>query len=155
MKVEVSSIELSGHIFPMKMDNLVLQQIQEQYGTLHMFELALLGMVERTGEDGKQELIKLPEVSVEPVNFALPKMILEGLAITNSEEKYTEEELIRAIDKPPVVMSLLMHQELGKALKVKEPKKAKPSRKSPNRKTLSTLIGCICSACRSWASLSK
>ncbi|MDD3369398.1 MAG: hypothetical protein PHP50_11040 [Lachnospiraceae bacterium] len=162
---ELSHIELSGIDFPMKMDNMVLQMIQKEYGNLKNFEIKLIGaapVLDKNGmpvknADGEIEL-KQQEPDISVTNFVLPKMIMEGWDIEGKEHEFTEEELIRLIDKNIYVMASLIHEEYARCILVKEPKKQKPNQSLQEKmqeKSRLTLIGCIISALRSWASQKK
>ncbi len=153
MLIEISEIELQGEKFPVKMDNIVLQQIQKKYGTLNDFEIAIIGAKKVTDENGKIQIIKLPEPDLEAINYTLPKMILEGLAIREVEHSYTEDDLIRMIDKNIFVAADFIHNEFIKAIRTDESKKVKPNQtqKKPRNGKRLTLIGCIISALQNWA----
>lgn len=124
--MELSKIELSNITFYMKLDNIVLEHIQIQYGTLMDFEIRLIGAKKSIDEDGKVKLVQgEPEVAV--VNDVLPLMIREGMEIAGREMEYSADDIIRLIDKNIYVMADVIHQEFKKSIAVENPKKAKPS----------------------------
>lgn len=147
---EVSYIELSGEKLPMKMNNIILQQIQDVYGSVKKFELLLMGWEEKTSEDGGTYVVKEKEPSIAVANHILPKMIIEGYAVSGQEAPYTELEIMRMIDKSYLVIAQEIHNEMMRCFQTKK--------QSPNQKTMKkaesrlTLIGCILSALREWVS---
>ena len=149
MLKELSYIKLSGETLPMKMDNLVLQEIQQKYGTLMNFEIKLVGAEAVTDEDGKVTL-KQSEPDIGTANFVLPKMIREGFAVLDEECTYSDEEIVRMIDLNPYVMADTIHAEYRKCMQVKTEKKQNPDQ--TKKKSRLSLIGYIISAVRCWAS---
>ncbi len=149
MLKELSYIKLSGRTLPIKIDNLVLQEVQQEYGTLMSFEMRLIGAVFERDEEGNVKAVqKEPDVSV--TNFVLPKMIREGYAVLKEECPYNEEEIIRMIDENIYIMADTLHEEYRKCMGIKEPKKQIPNQtESRNR---SNLIGSILLAVQSWVS---
>ena len=151
MLKELSYITLSGCTLPMKMDNIVLQEAQQKYGSLAKFEMNLIGAVVDTDEEGKKTLRQIePDVSV--INFVLPKMIREGYAVLEEECSYTDADIIRMIDKNIYVMADTVHEEYRKAMLVQSPKQKPDQKRKKNR---STLIGHIWWAVQSWATQRK
>ena len=150
MLKDLSHVYLSGEKFPMKMDFIVLQQIQKEYGTIGEFELKLIGAEKVVDEDGKTKIVKKAEPNIETINFVLPKMILEGLEIENVEHAYTEKRLVQLIDMNIYVTADMIQQELAKALRVSLEKKENPSQRKAKKpkKNLLTLIGRIYSEWR-------
>ena len=152
MLKELSYIKLSGETLPMKMDNLVLQEVQQEYGTLMNFEIKLVGAKAVTGQDGKVTL-KQSEPDIGAANFVLPKMVREGYAVLNEECTYSDKEIIRMIDLNPYVMADTIHEEYRKCMQVKTEKKQNPDQMK--KKSRLSLIGYIMSAIRCWASQRK
>lgn len=156
MLKDISFIELSGKMYPMKMNNIVLQKIQESYGTIKEFELLLMGWEEK---DGK--IVRLKEPSVIVANWILPIMIEEGFAVMECEMNMTKEEIVRKIDMPMFILADKIHEELKKAFQIK---KEQPNQMIQNQIRMMeqkksrgklTLIGCMCSAYRLWVSEKK
>lgn len=148
MLKELSYIKLSGETFPMKMDNLVLQEAQREYGSLKGFEIKLIGAEVYQKEDGTTGVRqKEPDIAV--ANFILPKMVREGYAILGEECEHTEEDIIRMIDMNIYVLADAIHEEYRKAMQVKEPKKENPNR---TKKKKLSLIGYILQAVQCWDS---
>lgn len=145
---EVSYIELNGEKLPMKMDNIVLQQVQEIYGSVKEFELLLMGWEEKKDEDGGVYVTKVKEPSIAVANHILPKMVMEGYAILGQEAPYTELEIVRMIDKSYLVMAQEVHNEMMRCFKTK---KQIPNQKMTKKtESRSNLIGYILSALQEW-----
>ena len=151
MVKELSYITLSGETLPMKMDNLVLQEAQQKYGSLTKFEMALIGAVMTEDAEGKKSL-KQAEPDVSVVNFVLPHMIREGFAVLGDTCEYSDEDIIRLIDMNIYVMADAIHEEYRKAMRVQDPKQKPDQKRKKNR---STLIGCIWLAVQSWVIRNK
>ena len=151
MVKELSYITLSGETLPMKMDNLVLQDAQQKYGSLTKFEMALIGAVMTEDAEGKKSL-KQAEPDVSVANFVLPHMIREGFAVLGDTCEYSDEDIIRLIDMNIYVMADAIHEEYRKAMRVQDPKQKPDQKRKKNR---STLIGCIWLAVQSWVIRNK
>lgn len=151
MVKELSYITLSGETLPMKMDNLVLQEAQQKYGSLTKFEMALIGAVMTEDAEGKKSL-KQAEPDVSVANFVLPHMIREGFAVLGDTCEYSDEDIIRLIDMNIYVMADAIHEEYRKAMRVQDPKQKPDQKRKKNR---STLIGCIWLAVQSWVIRNK
>lgn len=152
MLQNVSYIELSGEKLPFRMDNLIVQLIQETYGTIKRFEYGIIGIRENT--EGNQEKC---EPSVAIMNFILPKMIEEGYKVLGEEPEYTDLEIIRMIDMNPYELASKIHEEMIRCFQSKKsmPNQMKKSEKEAPKTSRLTLIGCIASAFREWASQKK
>lgn len=146
MMPEVSYIELSGVKMPMKMDNIVLQQVQETYGSVKLFELLLIGGEERKDKDGLVSVVQAREPSIAVANYILPKMILEGYAVLDQDSPYTEVEIRRMIDKNYREIAYDIHNEMMRCFRVKKEKPNQTTKKTAESR--SNLIGCILSAFR-------
>lgn len=156
-------IELSGEKFPIKLDNLILQHIQETYGSIQNFELLLMGWEKQiiTSDEGKEieTVVRTKEPSIAIANNLLPKLVLEGFAVEGKETDYKEIDIVRLIDQDYMAIANIIHEELKKALSVKKPE---PSQTAMTQRKLTettttkngrlTLIGCIISALKFWAS---
>lgn len=129
MFYEVSEIEMNGIVFPYRLDNIVLQEIQTKNGNIKEFTSTLLGY--KVHEDGS----KTAEPNIRLINETFPAMVREGFYCKNKDCPYTEAEIIRAIDKKPIEMALLINEALldcitgKKKEKIVEPKKAMPTMK--------------------------
>ena len=106
---KLTYIEVGKEKYPIKCDNLVLQQIQEEFGSVRLFEMELIGLAADKNPDGTdkrddkgQLILKHVEPSIKAINFGLPLMVNEGLEIEaeqkNTDFKYLEDkEIIRSI----------------------------------------------------------
>lgn len=129
---KLTYIEVGKEKYPIKCDNLVLQQIQEEFGSVRLFEMALLGLATEKNPDGTdkrddkgQLILKHVEPSIKAINFGLPLMVNEGLEIEaeqkNTEFKYLEDkEVIRLIQVPYLKLSEIMHKELARCFETKK-----------------------------------
>lgn len=151
MVKELSYITLSGVTLPMKLDNLVLQEVQQKYGSLTKFEMDLIGAVVTEDAEGKKSL-KQAEPDVSVANFVLPRMIREGFAVLGDTCEYSDDDIIRMIDMNIYVMADTIHEEYRKAMRVQDPKQKPDLKRKKNR---STLIGCIWLAVQSWVTRRK
>ena len=129
---KLKHIKLGQKSLPIKCDNYVLMEIQENYGTITQFEAELVGLkplMDKEGNpavnaDGKQ-LFTAVEPSIKAINFVLPLMINEGLEIEADSrnkpfEPLTEKEIIRAIDIPYKELSIILHEEFARCFKTKK-----------------------------------
>ena len=89
MYEKLNTVRIGGKKIPIKCNFNVLQIIQETFGTLKVFEQALIGMVPildengdpiyETGPDGTESVrFKTTEPSLKAIALALPIMINEG-----------------------------------------------------------------------------
>ena len=129
---QLTYIEVGNRRFPIKCDNLVLQQIQNKYGSVKSYEMALIGLQVEKDADGKDKvnekgeiIFKRVEPSLDAINFGLPLMVNEGIEIEaeqkNKEFVYMEEKkVIRDIQIPYVKLSDIMHKELARCFETKK-----------------------------------
>ncbi len=129
---KLTYIEVGKEKYPIKCDNLVLQQIQEEFGSVRLFEMALIGLVADKNPDGTdkrddkgQLILKHVEPSIKAINFGLPLMVNEGLEIEaeqkNTDFKYLEDkEIIRSIQLSYLKLSEIMHKELARCFETKK-----------------------------------
>ena len=100
---ELQYLELSGEKYPIKCDLIVLEKIQETYGSLEKYELGLMPwvpIVDKNGnevvdeETGKKKVRgKIPKVDM--VNKSLIWMAEEGEAIAADQEKREVKKLTK------------------------------------------------------------
>lgn len=129
---KLTYIETGKDRYPIKCDNLVLQQIQEEFGSVRLFEMALIGLTTEKNPDGTdkrddkgQIILKHVEPSIKAINFGLPLMVNEGLEIEaeqkNTEFKHLEDkEVVRSIQVPYLKLSEIMHKELARCFETKK-----------------------------------
>lgn len=134
MYIKCDEIELSGEKLPYRCDNYVLEAIQEDFDTLHNFELKLMGFKEN--EEGKVEIGGEP--SIECVNRVFPIMVEEAYRSQDKECPYTEAQIVRLIDKAPIQMAVLIQQEYRKCFETKKKEMTtKPSQRKRTAKSSS------------------
>ena len=134
---ELQYLELSGEKYPIKCDLIVLEKIQETYGSLEKYELGLMPwvpIVDKNGnevvdeETGKKKVRgKIPKVDM--VNKSLIWMAEEGEAIAADQEKrevkkIDEKGLLRKVDLSLTEIADLLHDEFARCFKTKNPKAA-------------------------------
>ena len=132
--MEKTSHMLTGsvEVIPFRCDNIVLMQIQEEYGTVSDFETKLIGLEAETDENGDPVLdgsgkrkYRSSEPSVRTVNFALTLMVNEGLEIEADMRKegftpLTEKQVVRMVDLPYRELSQILHEEFSRCFAVKK-----------------------------------
>lgn len=113
---DINHITLSGEEFPIRLDNLVLQKVQEEYGNIEQFEFTMMGWTK--DEEGRVRVASEP--SIKALNFILPEIIFEGYACEGKECEYTAEDLIRLVDVNPLKLALLIHEEVSRCFERKK-----------------------------------
>lgn len=124
---ELNHITLSGVEYPIKCDLLVLERIQEEFGTVKKFDDEILNWEyadDDTDKEPKDRKIKLKEPSVHAVNFSLPLMINEGIEIENEmngqkREKVKPEDIVRKVDMTMFKIAEIIHNEFNNCFVVK------------------------------------
>jgi len=139
---KINTITLGNTSYPFKCDNLVLETLQDEFGTLDDFEKKLNGWVPILNKDGEQKLDKegkglfrVGEPSMKAINFALPLMIREGVEIKNMKLKNpmeipSDRTLIRMVENP-IQVSKLIYEEYLNCFRVKNAKTTQ-TEESPN-----------------------
>lgn len=139
---ELKHIELSGRSYPIKCDLLVLEKIQENYGSIGEFESKLMTWEpeldkdgnEITTEDGKTKYRgKFPETRA--VNDALFWMTNEGESIlaekeARAPEHFSREHIVREVDIPLTELAGLLHEEFFRCFQSKNGKTTQRKEKS-------------------------
>ncbi|MEG2101746.1 MAG: hypothetical protein RRY99_09565 [Flavobacterium sp.] len=132
MNGKLNHVVIDGIKYPIKCDNLVLEEIQEKYGTINRFELEITGLKIKTDKNGEilhgeddGILYEKIEPSVKAINFALPLMINEGIAI-EAEEEGKKAELIekkaflRDINTSFLVLAKIVKEEFKQCFLIKK-----------------------------------
>lgn len=128
------TIILSGEKYPIKCDLLVLEKIQEEFGSINAFEEGLITwepVLDENGEEVQQEdgTIKcrgrLPDIKV--LNAALYFMVGEGEVIQAAEEgraprTMEKAEIIRKVDIQPQKLANQLHDEFYRCFYIKNGK---------------------------------
>lgn len=122
-------IELSGVTYPLKCDMVVLEQIQEEFGTIKEFEEAILTwsykldkegnritrIVKKNGEEKEMFEVTSKWPRAKAVNTGVFYMINEGMECEGKEAPFkTVKEAARVIDKPLDEIADLLHEEFMK-----------------------------------------
>lgn len=108
MQEKPGTICISGHDVPLWCDIFVINELQEQYGTVGAFERKLVGVAET--EEGK--IIK-KEKDLGAITFALRLMIKEGYkkleAMGEITEKPDIEQLMMEVNIPFTELAEIIH----------------------------------------------
>lgn len=118
--------------YPFRIDLNVLQQIQEEYGSINRFEQELLGIQNKKdadgmpvyGKDGKA-VLELTEPSIQAIITVLPMAVNEGIIIEADEqnkpaEKVKEEFVVRNCTIPFDRLSKMLHEEFRRCFDTKK-----------------------------------
>lgn len=147
---KLSYIEFSGNKYPYIIDLNVLEAIQNKYRSIQVFEQLVYGMRPIIEKDGTQRrdkdgnaLYQRVEPNMAAINFVLPEMINEGIAIearrAGKEFDEVDPLLIMAdCDLNFNELSELIHEEFERRFVTK---KSKPSESRPRRRKPSTSNG--------------
>jgi len=140
---KLNMITLENTSYPFKCDNLVLEVLQDEFGTLDDFEKKLNGWNPILDKNGEQKLDKegkglfrVGEPSMKAINFALPLMIREGIEIKNMKLKKpmeipSDRTLIRMVENP-IQVSKLIYEEYLNCFRVKNAETTQ-LKESPNQ----------------------
>lgn len=128
----LKEIELSGEKYPIKCDLIVLEQLQEEFGSVADFENKLLGieyLKDAEGyyiQDGKGKRkanIGIPDTKA--INQGLYLMVKEGLEIRGEEKEkkaFSREELLRKVDKSYTEIAKVVHDTFAECFEGKNGK---------------------------------
>lgn len=125
---ELKEIELSGEKYPVKCDLLVLEQLQEEFGSVADFENKLLGIEYLKDKDGeyirdksgkRKAKIGIPDAKA--INQGLYLMVKEGMYIKDGKEAklLTRDDLLRRVDKKYTEMADIVHAEFARCFEGK------------------------------------
>lgn len=131
---EMKCIELSGISYPIKCDMVVLEQIQDMFGSIDDFEKGILDwefeydengkkIVEKRGENGEtveyfKTKFKFPKAK--NINAALFFMANEGSEIARKKPPFKSiKEAARVIDMPLSQISRRLHEEFMRCFREK------------------------------------
>lgn len=126
-----NTLTLSGVDFPIKCDLVVLEKIQDTYGSITEFENMIYRFIPELDEDGN--FVKNSEDTImgrvvtpadlKPLFNALLWMVEEGCEIAKERgdevPEYTPEKLKRMVDMPPYQLSEELHEEFTRAFERK------------------------------------
>lgn len=122
MKNQPTVVMINGKEVPLWCDIFVLDEVQEEYGTIAGFERKLTGIRE-TEDNGKKRVYKV-EPEVKTIIFALKLMMQEGyrkeaiLGITR--EKVDPDEIIMNADIPFNRLAEILHNEFRRCFSAKK-----------------------------------
>lgn len=123
---KLNHVTLSGEEYPIKCDMLVLEQIQNEYGSIAKFEKEIIAWEPMLDENGEEVLndsgirkVKSKLPSAKAVNDALYWMITEGMEIEAAKKNESfkvlkREELLRRIDMAYMKLVNLVHDEFSR-----------------------------------------
>lgn len=131
---ELKYIDLSGEKYPVKCDLVVLEKIQDEFGSLDEFETKIypwVPILDEAGEKVRDEKgnveteFQMPDIPA--VNTALFFMVNEGEEIAAEREgreprPYSRNEIARKVDISPVRLALKLHAEYYRCFELKNEK---------------------------------
>lgn len=142
---QLQSVIIGTHRYPIKIDLNVLEQIQDNYGSINAFEMELLGLGFTKDSEGHQVLddsgkpvMYKKEPSIKAIRAALYPMINEGLEIEAEEtgkefhpvtKKFIERE--SALDYQ--YLADVIHGEFKRCFNVKKTRPEKVTEKMMSR----------------------
>lgn len=118
--------------YPFRIDLNVLEEIQEEYGSINRFERDLLGLRFKKDGEGNQlydgggkMMMEVGEPSIKAIKMVLPMAINEGILIEadeqNREAEVLEEEfIIRNCTIGYDVLSEMLHEEFKRCFATKK-----------------------------------
>lgn len=123
---DLKRILIGDKTYPFRIDLNVLQHIQEEYGSISLFEQELIGIryKDEDGEDGKI-VPELTEPSIKAIITVLPMAVNEGLIIEADElnrpaEKVTAEFVTRNCTLPYDKLADMLHKEFKRCFATKK-----------------------------------
>ena len=121
---KMERILIGERTYPIKIDLNVLETIQEQYCSVNLIEMDLLGLKIQTGGDGKEQIVVV-EPSIKAIRMILPLMINEGMAIEAAEtgQPYVpvnKQEIIQECCIPYDELSKIIHSEFKRCFGKKQ-----------------------------------
>ncbi len=129
---KLGRIMIAGKTYPMKCDLNVLEELQEQFGSINEFERQLLGLHFLTDKDGKQLYTKdgdprmyKTEPSIKAIKAALPLLINEGITLEAEKkgepvESVADLDIIAACDVDFTLLAQMIHAEYRKCFVTKK-----------------------------------
>lgn len=123
---DLKRILIGDKTYPFRIDMNVLQKIQEEYGSIRLFEQDLIGarFKGENGEDG-ENMLEFVEPSIKAIIMVLPMAINEGLIIeadelNRSAEKMTAEFVTRNCTIPYTEVADMLHEEFKRCFATKK-----------------------------------
>lgn len=131
--MKLSRLKIGNSDLPFRIDYNVLEILEDEYGTVERFQMALIGFRWKRGEDGAfikdDEGRPVPEVttpSIKALKLALTAMVNEGL----KAEAYEQKKEYIPMDPDAIIMECeidrnylteLIAEELERCQRVKKP----------------------------------
>lgn len=125
-------IMIGGKTYPFKIDLNVLEHIQEEYGSIHQFEMDLRGYKFKKDAEGRQiydaegePVLYKTEPSIKAIKTVLPAAINEGLDIeaekdNRPKEKVSGEKIIRDCTIPFDILGKTLLEEFERCFETKK-----------------------------------
>lgn len=138
---KLTMIDLGGHKYPLLCDLNVLETIQNEFGSINEFELALLGVEYMRDADGKQMYLEdgtprvmSKEPSIKAIKIALVEMINEGIAYQaykegKSWDMLEDLDIVSDCHIPFNELSTILHAEYKRCFETKKPMPRESKRK--------------------------
>lgn len=129
---KLKRILIGGKTYPFRIDLNVLEEIQEEYGSINQFERDLLGLHFRKDDEGKQVYTEerepamfWTEPSIRAIKTVLPVAVNEGLAIQADQENRVFEPveaefIFRSCTIPYDQLSRMLHEEFRRCFETKK-----------------------------------
>ena len=140
---KLKTIQIGNENYPILCDLNVLDTLQNEFGSVHDFELALMGVKYIKDKDGRQiytedgePQIEVVEPSIKAIKIALVEMVNEGIAYkayceNKSWDMLEDFEILVNCQIPFSELSNILHEEYKRCF---ETKKSTP-RESKRKKT--------------------
>ena len=128
---ELSTIEMSGDKIPILCTLAVLEEIQNEFGTVQEFSDKLAPFLKDKNDEKKDQKLKMPDIHA--VVYAMPRFVNEGVEVYNEGhkiklEKMTPQQLFRRCDQSLLDVSMALYKELWRSINA--PKQSPPGETS-------------------------
>ncbi len=128
---DLKTIKLSGEEYPIKCDLVVLEKIQDEFGSFDDFENGIRTWVPELDEDGEKvkdengeikTIFHLPDMRI--LNTALYFMVNEGEEIKAEKENRTpvlmsRDEIARKVELSPTILAIRLFDEYLRCFSIK------------------------------------
>lgn len=128
---ELSTIEMSGDKIPILCTLSVLEEIQDEFGTVQEFSDKLAPFLKEKGNEKKDQKLKMPDIHA--IVYALPRFVNEGIEVYNENhkiklEKMSNQQIFRRCDQSLLDISMALYKELWRSINA--PKQLPPGETS-------------------------
>ena len=139
---KLEEIRIGDRYYPVKIDLNVLEFIQEEYGSIGQWEMALKGWRYQTDDNGNHihgengsPIVYKTEPSVRAIRMVLPAMINEGIAIQAEQQgkpydEVTDLQIISECEIDYTELAALIRKEFDRCFAVKKDCRRKREQKS-------------------------